>query len=277
MSILIFGYNNPISNLIINNNQDKKIYFLSSNSTSRESLIFNYSDFNQIPLFDIKDIYIISSILPSHNASPDKYIRFNLYMQNVLLIISTFKNLNKINFLSSFSVYPSDTINVNDSTETLPTSDYSNFKINFELFLKRFYEEGHCYSINIFRIPVLLYHQVSSNFLGKIINKIKEDNTDTIFLSNQYSKFYALTDIYCINKYFNFSNNNFNIFICYSNGDIDFDFIGNYLISKYNVKLEWINSDRESISINSPIFISSFGTLPSTRQIFLNWINKYEN
>ena len=234
--------------------------------------IYDYSNASQLNKVNFDEILILASRLPSENINLKSFQDVNKNVLSVLtnIVIPNSFNVN-ITFISSYSVYNPLESYIDENSATYSDNDYAYSKLEMENSLIKL-ATGHGINLMIMRMPVLLYKGVNTNFLGKLVNAI--NNNETVNLSNPSASLSLVFDVENIIRVVESEWKGINLINCSSVADITFTDIAE-LAKKYGLsRLEWIQSDRPSQRVGSSKLCTIIGELPSAQKIVKNWFKE---
>lgn len=234
--------------------------------------IYDYTNASKLKNVNFDEILILASRLPSENVSLQSFQKANANVLNVLTNSIITSGLNtKITFISTYSVYSPFERHLDENSTTYSENDYAKSKLEMENSLIKL-ANSHEFSLMILRMPVLLYKGVKTNFLGKLVNAIIHDKTAK--LSNPNASLSLVFDVDNIIQIIKSTWKGCNLINCSSRADITFTDIAE-LAKEYGLsKLEWVESDRPSQSVDSSKLCSIIGELPSAQEIVQNWFEE---
>tara|TARA_B110001450_G_C17589260_1_gene468282 strand:- start:644 stop:1162 length:519 start_codon:yes stop_codon:yes gene_type:complete len=157
---------------------------------------------------------------------------------------------------------------LDENSMTYKENDYAYSKLNMENSLIEL-ANNHKFNLMILRMPVLLYKGVNTNFLGKLLYAIKND--ETAKLSNPDASLSLVFDVDNIVKVIKSSWKGSHIVNCSSRADITFSDIAQIAKDYGLLNLEWIKSDRPSQCVQQSKLISIIGELPSAKKVVKRW------
>ena len=234
--------------------------------------IYEYKTAKKLKNIHFDEVLILASRLPSENITLQTYLDTNESVLNILIDIVIPNCLNtKIIFISSYSVYSPVENFLDENSMTYKENDYAYSKLNMENSLIEL-ANNHKFNLMILRMPVLLYKGVNTNFLGKLLYAIKND--ETAKLSNPDASLSLVFDVDNIIKVIKSSWQGSHIVNCSSRADITFSDIAQIAKDYGLLNLEWIKSDRPSQCVQQSKLISIIGELPSAKKVVKRWFKE---
>lgn len=239
---------------------------------SNEKIILHpYSQIHELFNISFDLVCIFASRTPSECDTFSEYFNVNKLIINTLSQLKLNLIGAKILFISSFAVYSSDAISIDENSTVYKSHPYPKSKIQLESDL---FDWGESLSIPVIvtRMPVFLYEGVNTNFMGRLASATK--NSEEFSLSNKYKKLEAVFDTDHLVKLARCSFDKHTTVNCSANPDITFEEIADLAMSYGLKKINWIKSEKPSVTVSKEILEQVIGKAPSARSIINLWFKK---
>ncbi len=253
--ILIIGSSGSLGRYIYNNLDRKKysIFGIEKKNNLKKNIFTFKNIINKNISFDT--VILAAGINPtkfSKKSSSQIYIENKKINNNCLRLINK-KKINKIIFLSSFSVYKKKKF-INENSKLEHRNLYAKSKIEFE---KKLLELNN--SIYILRLCSVIGSDVKNNWLTKIYNSVQNNKKVTLYnKNNNFNNCFDVEDlILVIKKILKKKSKTKKIYNCSSNGFIKMSYIKKILnknpIFKNKVIFKFKNNFKEFYNDSSKI------------------------
>ena len=275
---LIIGASSPVARYFVDNHDQEKYNFYGvSSKIDKPTLHKNLHLFSLYRPSDLADIefhkmLILSSRLLSENVSLSDFREVNFHVMRLLkaLKFSPSHTL-RIMFMSTFSVYNPLVKVITEQTPTELTNDYVISKLELEDLLNQFSRDINALLL-ILRMPIFAYPGVADNFLARLV--LATRNGEEFTLTNPNSTLSAVFDIDNLIALGERDWLEHKIVNCASAGDITFQEIAEFALSKGLQKATWRNTDRPSQKVSLDVIEKILGYKPSAKAIVTNLFAK---
>ena len=227
----------------------------------------HYDCFEELSNIYFNEIFILSTRPNSMGGSYEDFVKVN---DMILFILSKIKTLHNsiVIFFSSISVYNKNIDFLDNNVLPEPNNNYGKAKLDLEFKLKNFSKNK--FFLKIFRLPVLVYIGVNTNFLGKNNDNIL--NQRPLIFYNPEQKLSAIFDLNLLIDLINFKKFSNQLFICGCKPDITFFEISEQFKKVGAKNIEWRKNDLPSVIIDFKSLEDKLKYTPSAKLIFRRWI-----
>ena len=239
-------------------------------STNKFEKVVSYDDIGDLSDVSFNTVFVLASWPAWKPATKSEH---HLVNQKILTALENirFKEKSRIVFTSSFSVYGTQLLHIDDTSPTSPETPYAWAKLEMEGQLLNFCTIN-LLEIMILRLPTFLFRGVKNNFISKLADAAMSGGEYD--MQNPNGKFASVTDAKHIALLTTKAINQKAIINCGSVPDITFHDIAE--IAKINglKKVHWKTGTNPPITLDLNTFLSLIDLTPSARNIISDWFEQ---